>query len=44
MLEAVGCGLAMANAAEDLESTADEVIGHVSEDGIYHYCVENRLI
>lgn len=44
MLEAVGWGLAMDNASEDLKEIADEVIGHVAEEGIYHYCLENGLI
>lgn len=44
MLESVGWGVAMANASEDLKAIADEVIGHVAEDGIYHFCVKNNLI
>ena len=44
MLKAVGWGLAMANGSEELKSVADEIIGHVAEDGVYHYCVENKLI
>lgn len=44
MLEAVGWGLAMDNASEDLKEIADEVIGHVAEEGIYHYCLANGLI
>ncbi|MGX7091775.1 HAD family hydrolase [Hutsoniella sourekii] len=44
MLEAVGWGLAMANASDDLKTIADEVIGHVADEGIYHYCVEHGLI
>lgn len=44
MLKAVGWGLAMGNASEDLKAIADEVIGNVAEDGIYHYCVEKGLI
>src|SRR5699024_4733743 len=37
MLQAVGWGLAM-------ENSSDEVIGHVADDGIYHYCKECGLI
>lgn len=44
MLEAVAWGLAMDNASEELKAIADEVIGHVAEDGIYQYCVEKGLI
>lgn len=44
MLDAVGWGLAMDNASEDLKEIADEVIGHVAEEGIYHYCLEKGLI
>lgn len=44
MLEAVGWGIAMANASEDLKKIADEVIGHVAEEGIYHYCLKRGLI
>ncbi|HCM84708.1 MULTISPECIES: HAD family hydrolase [Enterococcus] len=44
MLEAVGWGLAMANASDELKETADEIIGHVADDGIYHYCIEKGLI
>ncbi|MHC5372566.1 HAD family hydrolase [Enterococcus sp. LJL120] len=44
MLEAVGWGVAMDNASEDLKAVADEVIGHVADDGIYNYCVKHGLI
>ena len=44
MLQAVGWGLAMENASEELKAVADEVIGHVADDGIYHYCRECGLI
>ena len=44
LLEAVGWGLAMANASDELKAVADEVIGHVAEDGIYHYCLAKGLI
>jgi len=44
MLQSVGTGVAMGNAAARLKEIADDVCGNVSEDGIYHYCVEKGLI
>ena len=44
MLQAVGTGVAMGNAAEQLKLIADDVCGPVSEDGIYDYCVKIGLI
>lgn len=44
MLQAVGTGVAMANASQQLKAVADDICGHVAEDGIYHYCVEHGLI
>ena len=44
MLQAVGIGVAMGNAAENVKASADEVCGKVSEDGIYHYCLNKGLI
>lgn len=44
MLEAVGTGVAMGNATDDVKAVADVVCGHVVEDGIYHYCKEQGLI
>lgn len=44
MLQAVGTGVAMANATPKLKAIADDVCGHVAEDGIYHYCVRHGLI
>ena len=44
MLKAVGTGVAMGNASEELKKVADDVCGHVAEDGIYHYCIEHQLI
>ena len=44
MLQSVGTGIAMGNASEQLKSAADRVCGRVSQDGIYHYCVEQGLI
>lgn len=44
MLQTVGHGVAMANASEQLKEVADDICGHVAEDGIYHYCLEHGLI
>jgi hydroxymethylpyrimidine pyrophosphatase-like HAD family hydrolase len=44
MLQAVGTGVAMGNSAARIKEIADDVCGSVSEDGIYHYCLEKGLI
>ena len=44
MLQTVGTGVAMGNAPEKIKAIADDVCGHVSEDGIYHYCINHGLI
>jgi len=44
MLQAVGTGIAMGNAAARLKEVADDICGAVSEDGIYHYCIRHGLI
>ena len=44
MLQAVGTGVAMGNATEQLKAVADDVCRPVSQDGIYHYCLEHGLI
>jgi hydroxymethylpyrimidine pyrophosphatase-like HAD family hydrolase len=44
MLQTVGCGVAMGNASDKVKASADDVCGTVSEDGVYHYCVEYGLI
>lgn len=44
MLEAVGHGIAMANASDRLKRIADDVCGPVTEDGIYTYCLAHGLI
>ncbi len=44
MLQTVGKGVAMGNAAPELKEVAWEVCGSVSEDGIYHYCVREGLV
>ena len=44
MLKTVGLGIAMENGSEKLKAAADKICGHVAEDGIYHYCMEQGLI
>lgn len=44
MLEAVGTGVAMGNATQQLKDIADDVCGDASQDGIYRYCVARGLI
>ena len=44
MLQAVGTAVAMANASPRLKAVATHVCGHVAEDGVYHYCLEQGLI
>lgn len=44
MLEAVGTGIAMENASPRLKAIADDICGHVAQDGVYHYCLEHGLI
>ena len=44
MLGAVGTGIAMGNAGEDVKSVADDTCKNVEDDGIYYYCVEKGLI
>lgn len=44
MLQAVGTGIAMGNVTENVKDIADAVCKSVSEDGIYHYCLDHKLI
>ena len=44
MLQTVGTGVAMGNASLGLKAVADEVCGHVADDGIYNYCSQHGLI
>ena len=44
MFQEVGTSVAMGNSSKELKEIANDVCGDVSEDGIYHYCLENRLI
>lgn len=44
MLQAVGTGVAMGNATDELKAVADDVCLPVSQDGIYHYCLQQGFI
>lgn len=44
MLQAVSHGVAMANGSQRLKAVADDVCGHVAQDGVYHYCLERGLL
>lgn len=44
MLQAVGTGVAMDNATNDVKDIADDICGSVAEDGIYFYCKKYHLI
>lgn len=44
MLQAVGLGVAMGNASAELKEIADDLCGHVAEDGIYDYCKQHGFI
>ncbi len=44
MLQAVGTGIAMGNATNDVKDIADDTCESVEEDGIYFYCKKYHLI
>ncbi len=44
MLQAVGTGVAMGNATNDVKDIADDICKSVEEDGIYFYCKKYHLI
>lgn len=44
MLQTVGTGVAMGNASSQVKEIADDICGHVCDDGIYHYCLLHHLI
>lgn len=44
MLQAVGAGIAMGNASDDVKDAADDICGTAADDGIYVYCREHGLI
>ena len=44
LLRAVGMGVAMGNASDEVKRQAKAVCRSVEEDGIYHYCMQQKLI
>lgn len=44
MLQAVGNGVAMGNAAEDVKKLADDICGDVKKDGVFHYLKMKKII
>lgn len=44
MLETVGTGVAMGNATDNVKAIADDICLSVSKDGVYHYCLDHKLI
>lgn len=44
MLQAVGLGVAMENAKDEVKEIADDICESVSKDGVYWYCKKIRLI
>ena len=44
MLQTVGTGIAMGNAAQELKAVADDVCPDTWDEGIYRYCAGQSLI
>lgn len=44
LLQAVGHGVAMGNASEQLKAVADDICRSAADDGIYFYCLEHGWI
>ena len=44
MLQAVGIGVAMGNATDDVKAAADDLCGNVADDGIYYYCKDHHIL
>ena len=44
MVQAAGLGVAMANGHPSVRAAADEICGHVDEDGIYRFCKEKGFL
>ena len=44
LLETVGMGIAMGNATDEVKRHANAVCLSVDQDGIYHYCTQQKLI
>ena len=43
-MEAVGTGVAMGNAGDEVKARAAAICRSVEEDGVYYYCLEKNLI
>lgn len=44
MLQAVGIGVAMGNATDNVKAAADDLCGNVADDGIYYYCKDHHIL
>lgn len=44
MLKNAGLGVAMGNAFKPAKDAADKICGNIDEDGIYHFCKEQKFI
>lgn len=44
MLQAVGCGVAMGNASDDVKAVATDICPRVDEEGITQYCRKHHLV
>ena len=44
LLQTVGMGVAMGNASDEVKRHAKAVCRSVDQDGIYHYCMQQKLI
>ena len=44
MLKAVGVGVAMGNAIDEVKKQADVICKTVEDDGVYYYCLDNNLL
>lgn len=44
MLKAVGLGVAMGNASDELKNIASDICDSADNDGVYHYCLNKGLI
>lgn len=44
MFQAVGTGVAMGNASEEVKKIANDVCGDVRNDGVYHYLMKHKII
>lgn len=44
LLQTVGMGVAMGNASDEVKRHAKAICLSVDQDGIYHYCKQQKLI